>query len=76
VPCGVGRCGELHALPPGAPVTARVTSELGPHPLGIAHAAVVGDKVVIGFNRGGYELYQVSLPTVSKLVRELPPRRV
>ena len=54
VPCGVGRRGDLHALPPGAPVTTQLTGELAPHPLGIAHAAVVGDQLVIGFNRGGY----------------------
>jgi hypothetical protein len=76
VPCGVGRRGELHALPPGAPVTTQLTSELGPHPLGIAHAAVVGGQLVIGFNRGGYELHKVSLRTVSKLVRSLPVHRV
>jgi hypothetical protein len=76
VPCGVGRRGDLHALPPGAPVTTQLTSELGPHPFGIAHAAVVEDQLVIGFNRGGYELHQVSLRTVSKLVRSLPVRRV
>ena len=57
VPCGVGRCGELHALPPGARVTTRLTTELAPHPLGIAHAAVVGGQLVIGFNRGGYQLH-------------------
>jgi hypothetical protein len=76
VPCGVGRFGELHALPPGAPVTTQLTSGLGPHPLGIAHAAVVGGQLVIGFNRGGYELHQVPLRTVSELVRGLAVRRV
>jgi len=69
VPCGVGRFGELHALLPGAAVTTRLTSELDPHPLGIAHAAVVGDELVIGFNRGGYELHKVSLRTLRKLIR-------
>jgi hypothetical protein len=75
VPCGVGRCGELHALAAGAPVTSRVTGELAPHPLGIAHAGVVGDQIVIGFNRGGYRLHTVPLSTISPLVRDLQIRR-
>jgi hypothetical protein len=75
VPCGVGRRGDLHALPPGASVTIQLTSGLSSLPLGIAHAAVVGDQLVIGFNRGGYELHRVSLRTVSKLVQSLPVHR-
>lgn len=76
VPCGVGRRGDLHTLPPGAPVTTQLTSALSPNPLGIAHTAVVGDQLVVGFNRGGYELHRVSLRTVSKLVRSLPAHTV
>jgi hypothetical protein len=76
VPCGVGRRGELHALPSGARATTRLTTELAPHPLGIAHAAVVGDQLVMGFNRGGYQLHTISLRTVSQLVLSLPDRRV
>jgi hypothetical protein len=72
VPCGLGRGGELQALAPGAPVTTRLTGELGPHPLGIAHAAVVGDQLVFGFNRDGYQLHRLPLSTVSRLVRRLP----
>ena len=64
VPCGVGRSGELHALAPDASVTTRVTDQLAPHPLGIAHAAVVGDQLLIGFNRGGYRLHVVPLSTL------------
>ncbi len=76
VPCGVGRRGELHALPPGAPVTTQITGELGGHAFGIAHAAVVGGQLVVGFNRGGYELHKIPLRTVSKLVRSRPDHRV
>src|ERR1700676_532717 len=76
VPCGVGRCGDLHALPPGARVTTRLTREPTPRPLGIAHAAVVGRQLVFGFNRGGYQLHTVPLHTVSRLIRGLPARRV
>jgi hypothetical protein len=75
VPCGVGRRGELHALAPGARVTSRLTSDLAPHPLGIAHAAVVGGQLVIGFNRGGHRLHTVPVRTISQLVRGLPVRR-
>ncbi len=75
VPCGVGRHGELQALPPGGRVTTRISSELSPHPVGIAHAAVVGSQVVIGFNRGGYLLHTVSLRRLSELVRGLGVRR-
>jgi len=76
VPCGVGRRGELHALPPGAPATVQLTGELAPHPLGIAHAAVVDGQLVFGFNRGGFELHTTSLRTVSELIRGGPLHRV
>ncbi len=68
VPCGVGRRGELHALPPGKRETIQLTGGQGPDPLGIAHAAVVGAQLVIGFNRGGYQLHTVPLRTISRLV--------
>jgi hypothetical protein len=76
VPCGVGRYGDLHVLLPGARVTTRLTGALASHPLGIAHAAVVGRQLVMGFNRGGYQLHTVPLHTVSQLIGGLPVRRV
>lgn len=76
VPCGVGRRGELHALTPGARETSPLTRELAPHPLGIAHAAVIGGQLVTGFNRGGYRLHRMPLRTLSRLVRGLPGRKV
>lgn len=72
VPYGVGRSGELYALTPGAGVTTLVTDRLASHPLGIAHAAVVGDQIVLGFNRGGYRLHVVPLRTLRRPVRGLP----
>ncbi len=75
MPCGVGRYGDVHVLPPGQPVTSRLTDRLAPDPLGIAHAAVVGDQLVFGFNRGGYRLHRVPLRTISRLGRSLPDRR-
>ncbi|HWD52655.1 MAG TPA: hypothetical protein VG412_09655 [Acidimicrobiales bacterium] len=76
VPWGVGRCGELYALVPGERVTTQITPGLSPHPLGIAHAAVVGTQLVMGFNRGGYQLHQVPVPTINRLVRDPAARRV
>ncbi len=75
VPCGVGRHGEVHALAPGAPVTTQLTSKAGGQPFGIAHAAVIGGQLVIGFNRGGYELHKLSLRTINHLVRNSPAHR-
>jgi len=75
VPCGVGRRGELYGLAPGAGMTNQLTGKLAPEPLGIAHAAVVGDQLIIGFNRGGYRLHTIPVPTVSQLVRDPPARR-
>ncbi len=55
--CAVGRTGRLHWL--ADPRTGRFasTSSLAQSSLGIAHAATVGDRVLYGFNRGGYRLY-------------------
>ncbi|MGH9095904.1 MAG: hypothetical protein ACRDWB_00610, partial [Acidimicrobiales bacterium] len=75
IPYGLGRRGELHALAPGEPVTTQLTGGLAAEPLGIAHVAVVGDQLVIGFNRGGYQLHPLSLPTVSHLLRDPSARR-
>ena len=75
IPYGLGRRGEVHGLAPGEPVTTQLTGALAEQPLGIAHVAVVGDQLVIGFNRGGYRLHTVSLPTVSQLLRDRPAHR-
>jgi hypothetical protein len=75
VPCGVGRRGELHVLLPGAGETTRLTEEPSREPLGIAHVAVVGDRLVVGFNRGGYRLQVTPLATIGALARDLPLRR-
>jgi hypothetical protein len=75
VPCGVGRRGELHVLPTGAAATTCLTRERSTEPLGIAHAAVVGDQLVVGFNRGGYELHVTPLSVLRGLLRDLILRR-
>ena len=55
--CAVGRTGRLHWL--ADPRTGRFasTTPLAESSLGIAHAAAVGDRVLYGFNRGGYRLH-------------------
>jgi hypothetical protein len=55
--CAVGRTGRLHWL--ADPGTGRFssTAPLAESSLGIAHAAAVGDRVLYGFNRGGYRLH-------------------
>jgi len=55
--CAVGRTGRLHWL--ADPRTGRFssTAPLAESSLGIAHAAAVGDRVLYGFNRGGYRLH-------------------
>ncbi len=55
--CAVGRTGRLHWLVD--PGTGRFASSapLAESSLGIAHAAAVGDRVLYGFNRGGYRLH-------------------
>jgi hypothetical protein len=73
VPCGFGRRGELHVLRPDAVDVAPVTDELSPRSLGIGHAAVIGDQIVVGFNRGGYRLEAVPVQAVHHRERRRPP---
>lgn len=75
LPCTVGRRGELHGLAPGALETTRLTDELASEPLGIAHAAVVGDQLVVGFNRGGYRLHLMPIPSLRRMLRDPRLRR-
>jgi hypothetical protein len=67
VPCGIARSAELYILHSDGeaprsylPRTARS--------LGIAHAAVVADRLLYGFNRGGYRLHAVDGVAVRRLV--------
>ena len=55
--CAVGRTGRLHWLADPAAGRFASTDSLGESSLGIAHAAAVGDRVLYGFNRGGYRLH-------------------
>lgn len=63
-PCGIGRRGELHLLD-GA-VTVAATPPVATDSLGIAHATVVRDQLVVGFNRGGHRLYTWPASTITR----------
>jgi hypothetical protein len=58
----IGRTGRLRVLTD--PSTGSFTSgePLAEASLGIAHAAAVGDRVLCGFNRGGYRLHAWRVP--------------
>jgi hypothetical protein len=55
--CAIGRRGELafFDLRDGTHLT--TTPAIADVPLGIAHAAAAGHRVLYGFNRGGYRLH-------------------
>ena len=55
--CAVGRAGAVHMLEPTTSSPWRSTAALAPSSLGIAHAAAVGQRILYGFNRGGYRLW-------------------
>jgi hypothetical protein len=55
--CAVGRTGRLHWLADPRAGRFASTASLAKSSLGIAHAAAVGDRVLYGFNRGGYRLH-------------------
>jgi hypothetical protein len=52
-----GRTGCLYLVDPGADAKWWSTAPLARTSLGIAHMAVVSDRVFCGFNRGGYRLF-------------------
>jgi hypothetical protein len=53
----VGRTGCVYLLDPRRPTQWRSTPPLSSGSLGLAHADVVGNRVLFGFNRGNYQLY-------------------
>ena len=59
-----GRTGCLHFVDPRSGGGCLSTSSLAGASLGIAHAAVVGDQVLCGFNRGGYRLHSFTESSV------------
>ena len=63
--CGIGRAGELDVYNTDGSGPRIRTDALAARSLGIAHAAVVGDHILYGFNRGGYRLHTVALSTLA-----------
>jgi hypothetical protein len=59
--CAVGRAGAVYILDLTTSSSWRATAPLAPDSLGIAHAAVAGNRLVYGFNRGGYRLWTAAL---------------
>jgi hypothetical protein len=55
--CGIGRRGQVYTFDTrdGTPLT--TSDAIADASLGIAHAAAMGDQVLYGFNRGGYQLH-------------------
>jgi hypothetical protein len=63
--CGVGRSGELDVYGTADGDHRTRTDAFAAGSLGIAHAAVVGDRILYGFNRGGYRLHSIALSTIA-----------
>jgi hypothetical protein len=63
--CGIGRAGEVDVYSTAGGERRTRTDAFAADPLGIAHAAVVGDRILYGFNRGGYRLHTVALSTLA-----------
>jgi hypothetical protein len=61
--CGIGRRGELYLFDTRDGALLTTYPALADAPLGIAHAAVIGDRVLYGFNRGGYRLHATTVAT-------------
>jgi hypothetical protein len=64
--CGIGRDGELDVYSTRDGNLLTRTPPFAPDSLGIAHAAVVGDRILYGFNRGGYQLRTVTASTIAQ----------
>jgi hypothetical protein len=62
--CAIGRTGQVHVFDRRDGSTMTVTESIANQSLGIVHAAAVGDHVLYGFNRGGYELHAVAVGTI------------
>ncbi len=63
--CGIGRSGELDAYSTANGEHRARTDTFATGSLGIAHAGVVGDRILYGFNRGGYRLYTAALSAIA-----------
>jgi hypothetical protein len=57
--CGIGRRGELYRFDSRDGTLVATSAPIADTSLGIAHAAADGDRVLYGFNRGGYRLHAI-----------------
>jgi hypothetical protein len=57
------RDGAVHVVDPASPAAAPSSAPLAARSLGIAHAALVGGRILAGFNRGGYRLHAWARPS-------------
>jgi hypothetical protein len=55
--CGLGRRGEWYLFDRRDGSLLTVTAPITDSSLGIAHCAAIGDRLLCGFNRGGYRLW-------------------
>jgi hypothetical protein len=67
LPCGIARTGGLHVLRCDGDSAWQRSAPVATSSLGIAHAAVVAERLVYGFNRGGYGLHAVVGPAIRRL---------
>jgi len=63
--CAGRRAGEVDVYGTADGEPRARTDAFAADSLGIAHAAVVGDHILYGFNRGGYRLHTVALSTLA-----------
>jgi hypothetical protein len=67
LPCGIARTGEV-CVPAGDSKTDwRRAAPVTTSSLGIAHAAVVSNRLLYGFNRGGYQLHCLGSSAIEQL---------
>jgi len=67
--CSIGRTGRIHVLDERRPRDVLESAPLAEASLGIAHAAARGDRIVYGFNRGGYRLHTARITTAEPASR-------
>ena len=59
--CAITRTGKVHVFDLRDGSTMATSAPIATHSLGIAHATAVGDQLLYGFNRGGYQLQALEL---------------
>ena len=64
--CGLGRRGEVHLFDTRDGASAGTTAAISDTSLGIAHAALLGEELVFGFNRGGYRLWRLPVSALRR----------